>query len=91
MYAVISLHADCVCVYVCMYVYVCVYIFQVHGCQYLTRVFTQPSGALVHACNLANCWFTWAFEVNNQTNSTLNWEKGGFQGAEGFDSAGDWW
>ena len=41
--------------------------------------YANPEGAIVHACNLANCWFTWAFEVEAQNGTTLTWNKGGFQ------------
>ena len=46
--------------------------------------------AVVHACNLANCWFTWMWEVGAQNASrvaqTLTFARGGFQGAEGHDT-----
>ena len=55
--------------------------------------YSNAAGAVVHACNLANCWFNWAFEVDRQSvaNQTLQWSVGGFQGAEGFDTAGNWY
>ena len=55
--------------------------------------YADPANATVVACNTANCWFSWAFEVDAQdtANQTLSWSRGGFQGAEGFDAGGIWY
>ena len=47
------------------------------------KSYKNATGAIVHSCRGgANCWFTWMFQVDGQTDDTLTWNNGGFQGAE---------
>lgn len=76
------------------------------GAEFGARVWSRyanPEGAIVHAWRPGH-WYTWMFEVYNASHSVSGdggdsgagsyvfaTDKGGNQGGEGSDSAGEWW
>lgn len=55
------------------------------------RVWANPIGGIVHAFHPGH-WENWMFEIDyyNATNSTIGWHYGGFQGARGATTGGEW-
>jgi hypothetical protein len=55
--------------------------------------FTRWNGAQAVVFRGAGEWFTWTFALAgyNHTNKTINFGRGGFQGAEGSDVGSRWW
>mmetsp|Transcript_14885 Transcript_14885/g.44162 ORF Transcript_14885/g.44162 Transcript_14885/m.44162 type:complete len:907 (-) Transcript_14885:74-2794(-) len=56
--------------------------------------YTDPTGAVVQAFRPGH-WASWMFEVDafgsTSDMQTLNWTKGGFQGARGSDGGAEWY
>eukprot|EP00040_Diaphanoeca_grandis_P037072 m.239728 g.239728 ORF g.239728 m.239728 type:complete len:857 (-) comp33750_c0_seq3:147-2717(-) len=51
--------------------------------------YANATSAVVHAWRPAH-WFTVQFEVGKDTNSTFDFSRGGFQGAEGYPEGAEW-
>jgi hypothetical protein len=56
------------------------------------RVWKNPIGAIVHAFHPGH-WESWMFEIDSYdpANHTIGWHFGGFQGARGSPSGGEWY